>query len=132
MFGVSKRRTIPINVANIFGFSGLLPSAKVASTMWADVNAFQKRIVADAMYAERCGRPLISDAPCTEDQMDSMLVATVRLASTARSFVVAHISGEAFAADEVGNAHALFVGCVSSSHNTSLFFFSNCLRHAIC
>ena len=61
------------------------------------MHAHQKRIVADAMYAFRCGRPVADEGgePPSEDQLDQLLVASVRLTSSVTSYISSHVAGEA-------------------------------------
>lgn len=78
--------------------AGMLAGAKGQVSQWSDVLGAQKRVLAEAMYCERCGRPFLGETELSkqdrEQALDAMFLAAFRLRSTTQAFLGQHVAPE--------------------------------------
>ncbi len=91
---------------------GLLTGSKIQSSVWAEVHAHQKRVLADAMFCERATRPLLGAAEeqaavARDDALDAMLVSAIRLSCNVKSFVAQYVCSNVSDADNLAAACSL-------------------------
>lgn len=102
---------------------GLLSASKVQHTVWSEVHAAQKKVLADAMLCERAGRPFLSadevQGNARETAVDALLLSTIRLVASIKSFLATHVVSDT-SPDSLTAAGVLISAAMSRVHARAL------------